>query len=54
MPRIHKTILSVTLAILLTAGLCGCSNKNEGKPNPDLKVPEVPTGGKDAKNPGKQ
>lgn len=42
MRRFTRFALPFTFAVLLVAG---CGKQDEGKPNPDLKVPDVPPGG---------
>jgi len=49
MRRVFRAGFAVLLAgLLVFGGICGC--KDEGKPNPDLKVPDIPPGGKGSKN----
>jgi hypothetical protein len=35
---------ALALAAVFAAAPAGCSQKDESKPNPDLKVPDVPAG----------
>jgi hypothetical protein len=47
MRRVIRFALPAALTALIVAG-CG-DKKNEGTPNPDLKVPDVPPGGHGSK-----
>lgn len=47
MRRVIRFALPAALAALIVAG-CD-KKKNEGNPNPDLKVPDVPAGGHGSK-----
>jgi hypothetical protein len=45
MQRLLRDTLVPLLAVLVVSAPSGCSNKgDEGKPNPELKVPNVPPG----------
>ena len=49
MPRPIRTALVALLVLPPAAAGCGFSAKSEGQPNPDLKVPDVPAGGRGSK-----
>ena len=58
MRRVVCVLLAVLVVTFLVGVPTGCG-RNEGKPNPDLKIPDVPPGGhasKDAllKDPGRK
>jgi hypothetical protein len=44
MQRLLRGTLVLLLAVLIVGAPCGCSKVDEGKPNPELKVPDVPPG----------
>jgi len=50
MRRVFRGALALLLAAPLVGAPIGC--KDEGKPNSNLKVPEVPAGGRDVKDKG--
>jgi hypothetical protein len=51
MRRIFQGLLAVWLAAVVVAGPCGCGDKPQGQPNPDLKVPDVPPSDRSDKGP---
>jgi len=42
-----RRVLWLTVALIVATGLGAGCGKDEGKPNPDLKTPNVPPGGRD-------
>jgi hypothetical protein len=50
MRRLFRGVLVLLVVPLLVCAPSGCSKVEEGKPNPDLKVPDVPPGNR---GPGK-
>jgi hypothetical protein len=51
MRRVFHVLLAVLLVGFFAGGPSGCG-KEPGKPNPDLKVPDVPPGGHGARDAG--
>jgi hypothetical protein len=46
---VRKFVLAAVVAAWI-APMVGCgSGKDESKPNPDMKIPDIPPGGKDTK-----
>ncbi|MFO0937609.1 MAG: hypothetical protein U0798_13965 [Gemmataceae bacterium] len=47
---VRRSLCLVT-GVVLIAGITGCgSSESEAKPNPDMKVPDVPPGGHGSKD----
>ena len=51
MDRVLHVVLAGLLVLPVTGSL-GCSGKDEAKPNPDLKVPDVPPSTREAEGKG--
>jgi hypothetical protein len=52
MRRILRGVFLAVLAVVVVLPTGSGCGKPEGKPNPDLKVPDVPPGGRGTKDPG--
>ena len=45
MQRVFRGALALLMTMVLVGAMSGC--KDEGKPNSNLKIPDVPPGGRD-------